>query len=195
MGKPFSDLEKRAFAILAGGGDPAQSNDSDVRNFWIWKLNPTNADHNLPAASERPTGRKLDTIAIEPFAGLPVPGLFANASMSQRTAAAAAAGIKTACGQKTLATGESALWIGRFTPAKVYYRTGAAATSIERTSRITKRTYKSYYEAADEGYSLPFGKVTSTDTIAERQSAIATAIQAAVTDANLISFSPEVFRA
>jgi hypothetical protein len=115
--------------------------------------------------------------------------------MSQRTAAAAAAGIKTACGQKTLATGESALWIGRFTPAKVYYRTGAAATSIERTSRITKRTYKSYYEAADEGYSLPFGKVTSTDTIAERQSAIATAIQAAVTDANLISFSPEVFRA
>jgi hypothetical protein len=84
--------------------------------------------------------------------------------------------------------------LGRFKPAKVYYRTGAAADSISRTSRITGRTYKSYYTGSDEGYTAPFGKVNTADTEVERRTAIKAAIVAADTTANLISFTPEKYR-
>jgi hypothetical protein len=70
MGKPYSDLEKRAIAILSGGGDPATSQDQELAKYWKWRLNPSATSHDLPEASIRDTGRKLDDVAIEPFGGV-----------------------------------------------------------------------------------------------------------------------------
>jgi hypothetical protein len=81
--------------------------------------------------------------------------------------------------------------LGKFKPARVYARTGAAATSADRTSRITGRKYKSYYQESDEGYSAPFGKKAATDTQAERQQEIKIEVQSIVDTINLITFTPE----
>jgi len=189
MGKRCGDLEKRALAVLAGGGNPANSQDEELRNYWTWRINPSDNSHNLPAASERPTGRKLDEVAIEPFNIDLVADLFVKVNISQRSNGAAATAVKTACGFKTLTATQKALRVDRFKPARVYWRTGDATNSVVRTSRITKRSYKSYYSAGDEGFSVPFGKV-GTDSIVERQAAI----RAALAGINLITFSPEIYR-
>ena len=84
--------------------------------------------------------------------------------------------------------------MARFTPAKVYWRKGAATTPITRTSRITGRKYKSYYEANDEGFTAPFGEKTANDTVTERQQAIRAAIQTETSTIDLLSFSPEKAR-
>lgn len=190
MGKPYSDLEKRALAVLAGGGNPATSQDEELRNYWQWRVNPRDSSHNLPEASTRTAGRKLDTVAIEPFSITLITNLFAAVTISQRTNNAAVAAVKTACGFRALAAEQKSLPIKRFTPARVYWRTGEAATSANRTSRITKRNYKSYYAAGDEGYSAPFGKV-GTDSVDQRQVAIAAALGNTI---QRITFSPEKYR-
>lgn len=196
MGKPYSDLEKRAFALLAGGGNPANTQDEELRNYWTWKLNPRDNSHDLPTASQRSTNRKLNSVAIEPFAGMPFPDLFAKVSISKRSDTATSGAIRTAVGFVSLTDGtnntklQKSITLGRFIPARVYWRTGEAASPVARTSRITKRPYKSYYSAGDEGYSAPFGKV-GTDTLVQRQTAIKTALGTAI---NLVTFSPEKYR-
>ena len=193
MGKPFSDLEKRAFTILANGGDPAASQDSELASYWRWRINPSLNSHDLPAASERPDGRKLDDVYINPF-GVDMPtGVFAKVSASQRALTYAQAGLKTALQHTTLAATETGFKLGNFKPAKVYLRTGAAATSLSRTSRITGREYKSYYAREDEGYTYPFGQNNDAETLSDRQSEIRTAILAQDSTINLISFSPEKY--
>lgn len=188
MGKRFGDLERRALAVLAGGGNPANSVDEELKKYWTWRINPSDSSHNLPAASERPTGRKKTPVYLTPF-GKDVPDtiLFA-ASISQRSNTARTSQDLTnaVLGYEALGTKTDVSSPG-FRPARVYYRTGDAANSISRTSRITGRIYKTYYTAADQGYSAPFGKV-GTNTQGERQSAIRTAIGA---DINLITFSSE----
>ena len=194
MGKPFSDLEKRVIAILAGGGNPLQSNDQEVVKYWNWKINPTAASHDLPTTSIRASGRKTDEVNILPFtASLPA-SQFAKATFSKRAQTGIAGGVKTALAHKTVGENDSAIWLGKFKPAKVYYRTGAAENSVARTSRITGRSYKSYYTGSDEGFTAPFGKVNSTDTQLQRQVAIKAAIISADATVNLISFTPEKFR-
>lgn len=196
MAKPFSDLEKRAIALVAVMPDYNQWPDEELRNYWKWKIRADKSSHNLPPASERPNGRKLDKVAIEPFAGMPVDNLFAKVSISKRSNTAAGAPLKTALGFKTLTDGsantpvQKSITLGKFKPARVYWRTGAAESSITRPpSRITGRVYKSYYSATDEGYTAPFGKV-GTDTLVARQKAIITALE----NINLITFSPEIYR-
>lgn len=193
MGKPYSDLEKRAIAILAGGGNPATSQDQVVARYWQWKINPSNANHRLPATSKRPNNRKKDEVALYPFALELAAGVFAQAMISKRAKAALGTN-NTVCGHQTPSTGQQVLQLGNYKPAYVYWRTGAATDSADRTSRITGRTYKSYYTATDEGYMAPFGKNGAGPGIseAERQQAI----QAALTNTNinLITFTPEKYR-
>lgn len=195
MGKPYSDLEKRAIAILAGGGNPATSQDEAVKKYWTWKINPSAASHDLPAASTRTTNRKKDPKSILPFGIVLNAGLFATVQISKRSATAAeAAGILDDCQYKTLASTDQSLKLKSFRPAQVYWRTGEAATSAERTSRITGRKYKSYYTGTDEGFVAPFGRNTGTDTEAVRQKAIKTALAAGSVKPNLVAFLPEIYR-
>lgn len=190
MGKPYSDLEKRAIAILAGGGNPATSADKEVANYWQWKINPTASNHDLPATSTRTAGRKLEAVGINPFQfSLPV-SVFARVTISER-AKAFAASFKTELGHDDLTGTNLAYPLGKFRPAKVYARKGASETSSERISRITGRRYKSYYAGSDEGFTAPFGEKTIGDDQFERQLVIRSAILASDTTINLITFSPE----
>lgn len=192
MAKRFGDLEKRALAILANGGNPANSQDTALRNYWNWKINPSSAAHNLPAGSERPNGRKKNPVYLEPFAiDLPA-GIIAKVTISQRSDTVANAAIKSACGLALLGSA-TGLGLKGYTPARVYWRTGEATTSAPRTSRITNQPYKSFYTGTDEGYSVPFGR-SGTQTLAQRQAAIKTAIAPAGSPINLITFSPEKYR-
>lgn len=191
MGKPFSDLEKRAYAILANGGDPAQSQDQELAKYWRWRINPSLDSHDLPTASERPNGRKLDEVAIIPF-GIDLPvNQYAKTTISKRSSTFISSGVKTALQIKDIVADTTAYRLARFRPAKVYARTGAAENPEERTSRITGRKYKSYYAAADQGYTMPFGSTEAASTVAERQAAISAAIKTQDATIDLITFSPE----
>ena len=195
MGKPFSDLEKRAFAILANGGDPSQSLDSALANYWRWRVNPSAASRDLPDASTRTQGRKLDDVAIRPF-GINLPtNTFAKVTISQRSKAWASTELATVYQHVTPTDAQMALRLGRFSPARVYARTGAAGTPIPRTSRITEREYKTYYDRADQGYSIPFGETADPNGVQNRQTAITEALQTEGRAIELISFSPEKVRA
>ncbi|WP_009632445.1 hypothetical protein [Synechocystis sp. PCC 7509] len=196
MGKRFGDLEKQALAILAGGGDPATSLDEGLKKFWAWKINPSAASHNLPAVSERPNGRETLEIHLKPFAATLPANVFATVTLSKRSDTAGGNAIKTACGLTVPTVGtDIGLKLKNFTPARVYWRVGRAASSSDRISRITGRSYKSYYAAADEGFSMPFGK-KGTDDLESRQVEIETAVEelAGVGANGLITFSPEKYR-
>lgn len=190
MGKPYSDLEKRALAILANGGNPAQSQDTAVANYWQWKINPSSAAHNLPETSTRTTDRKKDAVALNPFGATLATGVFAKAQITKRTNNALPAGVKTACAYQTVANNQQALRLRGYSPAYVYWRTGEATTSATRTSRITRKPYKSYYAPEDQGYLAPFGQSAAGDTEGERQKVI----KSAFTNINLITFTPEKYR-
>lgn len=191
MAKPFGDLEKRAIAILAAGGDPATSADTALANYWKWKLNPSANSHDLPAASERPNGRKLQDIALVPF-GIDLPtGQYARTTISERSFDFASQGILDELMLESIDVNTVAYRLARFRPAKVYARTGAAETSVERTSRITGRAYKTYYAASDEGFTMPYGNTATPSTPTERQAVITAAIQALDTTVDLITYTPE----
>lgn len=195
MGRPFSDLEKRAFTILANGGDPAQSLDTELASYWAWRINPSLESHDLSAASTRITGRKLQETGINPF-GMDLPAnTFAKATLTKRTQDFITAPLKTALQHNDLAPTTTAYRLARFRPARVYARTGAADTPTERTSRITGRKYKTYYTQADEGYSMPYGQNADGDTDRQRQTAITAAIKTQDTTVDLISYSPEKLKA
>lgn len=191
MGKPFSDLEKRAFAILANNGDPTQSKDKELAEYWKWRLDPTLASHDLPAASERPNSRKLQQVALVPF-GIDLPtNQYAKTTISKRSFDFASSGVLDDLALESVDADTIAYRLARFRPAIVYARTGAADVTVSRTSRITGRKYKSYYAAADEGYTMPFGKKVAADTVTERQAAIRAALEAKTETIDLITFSPE----
>ena len=194
MAKPYSDLEKQALAIIRGGGNPATSADEGLANYWKWRLNPDDSSHDLPAASTRTDGRKLDFVAIIPFASLPVATQKAKVTISQRAIAAVPADVKTAAALALASEEPTALQLAKFKPARVYFRLGAATTPTERISRITKRKYKTAYAPTDQGYSLPFGKKTATDTLVSTQADIRTAFGTGAAAPKLITFSPEVYR-
>lgn len=196
MGKPFSDLEKQALAIIRGGGDPSQSRDEAVAKYWTWRMNPASSAHKLSDASIRKTGRKLDYIAITPFANLGVADLDVRVTISQRSLAKVDGTFKTALGAETGADAVGALPLGKFNPAKVYFRLGAAASPVSPApvSRITGRRYNTVYASGDEGYSIPFGKITATSTQTERQNALKTLLSTGTGAAQLITFTPEKYR-
>lgn len=192
MAKPFSDLERQAIAILANGGNPATSQDTALARYWQWKINPSSNAHDLPAESTRTTGRKKDSVALLPFGVDLNASIFARALLTKRTNAALPAGVKTACGYKTASATDQVLKLRSYNPAYVYWRTGEAATSADRISRITGRSYKSYYARQDEGFLAPFGRNTATDSENDRQRVIRAAFGA--TPPNLITFTPEKYR-
>lgn len=191
MAKPYSDLEKRAIALLANGGNPAQSQDTAVARYWQWYTNPANANHKLPTASKRPNDRKKDAVYLRIFSKDLAVTTFAHVQITKRTNTAMPSGVKTACNYHTLGTNDEGIGLKGFKPAYVYWRTGEATTSADRTSRVTGRTYKSYYAAADQGYLAPFGKY-GTDTEGDRQRAIKAAFGA--TPPNLLTFTREKYR-
>lgn len=192
MPKPFSDLEKRAIAILANGGNPATSQDTALARYWQWKINPSSNAHNLPEQSTRTANRKKDALALLPFGVDLNASIFARALITKRTNTALPAGVKTACAYQTATVTDQVLRLRGFNPAYVYWRTGEAATSAPRTSRITGRSYKSYFTATDEGYLAPFGRNTATDSENDRQRAIKAAFGA--NPPNLLTFLPEKYR-
>lgn len=195
MAKRFGDLEKRALAILANGGNPATSQDEALRNYWAWKINPSAPSHNLPSTSERPQGRQTTPVYIKPFSVGLAANIFVKVTVSKRSDTAAGDAVKTACGLVTLGDSDTGLPLKGFVPARVYWRSGRAATSTDRTSRITNQPYKSYYTATDEGFSVPYG-AKGTDSIAKRQTDIKVPVKA-LTDVGpdaLITFSPEKYR-
>lgn len=194
MGKPYSDLEKQALAIIRGGGNPANSADQGLANYWKWRLDPSDSSHDLLDASTRKTGRKLDYIAVKPFATLPVATQYAKVTISQRSLAGMPTNFKPIAAFKDLTEEPTALSLGGFKPAKVYFRKATGTTEQARTSRITKRKYKTSYTSGDQGYSVPFGKVGTTADPLGAQQAIAAFLTAPTPGYTLVTFSPEVFR-
>lgn len=192
MGKPFSDLEKQVIAILSGGGDPLQSQNEAVRKYWEWRLNPSSTAHDLPESSTRTSGRQLDDVAIVPFSTTLGANNYAKVTISQRSMAFYDS-VKGILGHQTLADTDVAFRLGKFTPAKVYARTGAAAESTARTSRITGRKYKTRYAGTDQGYSAPFGAGTANENFYNRQQLVEEEVQKLDATINLISFSPEKY--
>lgn len=195
MGKAYSDLEQRALAVLAGGGDPAASQDQALSNYWKWRVNPLAPSHNLPAASERPAGRKLIDVTITPF-GLPstvdalIKTTISIRSQEFFTSRFATLGI-------SLITGETTgipLRLNGYKPARVYARTGAGTSGVPRISRITGRRYKSYFTETDQGYSAPFGKKAAASTEAGQQADIKGSFTGANNTVGLVTFTPEKFK-
>ncbi len=195
MAKRFGDLEKRALAILANGGNPATSQDEALRNYWAWKINPSAASHNLPSTSERPKGRQTTPVYIKPFSVGLSATIFAKVTISKRSDTAAGAALKTECGIVPLGENDTGLALKGFVPARVYWRTGRAESSTDRISRITNQPYKSYYAAVDEGFSAPYG-AKGADSIAKRRTDIKVPVKAlaGVGPDALITFSPEKYR-
>ncbi len=193
MGKPFSDLDKQVYAILAGGGDPLQSQNEAVRKYWEWKLNPSANSHDLPTSSTRTAGRKLTDVAITPFDIELDAGIFARVTISERSNTFYTDKLSD-LGITAISATTKAYSLGKFTPAKVYARTGASETSTERTSRITGRKYKTYYTSTDEGFSAPFGQKTAGDRESERQSALLPIVKGIADTIELVSFTPEKAR-
>lgn len=194
MAKPYSDLEKQVLAILTSGGNPANSENKDVANYWAWKINPASSAHDLDGDSIRGTNRQLDVIVLIPFTTLPVASLKAKETISGRALLAATSKGLDKFGIAALAADSGAVFLGKFKPAKVYWRTGASAEAKPRTSRITRRKYKTRYAATDEGYSVPIGKGTGGTNFLARSTALTADLIAGQAVRPLISFSPEVFR-
>lgn len=191
MGRPFSDLEKQALRLLAGGGNPLTGNDEELKKYWQWRINPAAPSRRLPAESSRATGRQTNEVGITPFGFELAASQVARVTISQRLAAFYNA-EKDELGLKTL----SATVIGiplEFTPAKIYARRGAATTPREETSRITGRKYKTKFSPTDEGFTAPFGSKTSGDSIAVRQAALALKI-GAFSGVGIVTFTPERFK-
>ncbi len=198
MGKRFGDLEKQALAILANGGNPATSQNTALANYWQWRINPSAPSHNLPELSERPNGRQTMPVYLKPFSVNLAAAIFAKVTISERSDTAAGTTVKAACELSTdplTPTTNIGLAIKGFKPARVYWRTGRADSSTDRTSRITREDYKSYYAAGDQGFSVPFG-AKSGDSLATRQNDIKEAVKAlsGVGPKALITFSPEKYR-
>jgi hypothetical protein len=191
MGKPFSDLEKQALRLLAGGGDPLTGNDEELRKYWKWRINPADSSHDLPDASTRTTGRQTNEIGITPFGMDLAVNQYARVIISQRSAAFYDS-KKSELGHKII----NATNIGiplEFTPAKIYARRGASATPTQKISRITGRKYKTKFSPSDEGFSAPFGIKTAGESIAVRQAVLATEI-GALASVGLVTFTPERFK-
>jgi hypothetical protein len=62
----FGRLMDKAVSVLASGGDPSASTDSEVKHFWNWRKDPSGEKHKLPAASTR-TGKARKTVMIGLF--------------------------------------------------------------------------------------------------------------------------------
>jgi hypothetical protein len=192
MGKPYSDLEKRALAVLAGGGDPAASRDLGLANYWKWRINPLDDSHDLPSASERSSGRKLLEVTLKPFGLDNTVDALIKTTISTRSSEffASRFGIFGIDLVDSSTTGIP-LRLNGYKPARVYGRSGAGASAASRISRITKRKYKSYFSESDQGYSSPFGKIAGTSTQAERQTDIKTTLLAGSSTLGLVTFTPE----
>jgi hypothetical protein len=104
-------------------------------------------------------------------------------------------------GLNWLATNESASMISGFEPAKLIVRTGAGATAITKTSRITRRRYKTRFQSSDQGYVVPFGtsKVAGNfrlfDTVANAIKALAPiqALRSVSIRNEIIKTEPDLF--
>lgn len=194
MGKPFSDLEKRAFTILSNGGDPAQSLDRELASYWRWRLDPSAASHDLPQESIRTNDRKLRDVAIRPFDLDLGNDVFVRTTISERSYAAIGDGTKATLNIQDIAATTTAYRLARYTPPKVYWRTGGGDRPLPRTSRITGRKYTTYFQRSDPGYTAPFGKAAGAERVSARQALIRAALQPAEGTLDLISFSPEKAR-
>ena len=191
MGKPFSDLEKQALRLLAGGGNPLTGNDEELKKYWKWRINPGDPSHDLPNESTRTAGRQLSEIAITPFGMDLAANQYARVTISIRSAEFYDA-KKAELGHKVL----NATNIGiplNFVPAKIYARKGEGATPLPKTSRITGRKYKTRFTPSDQGFTAPFGAKTAGDSIAVRQSVLATEI-GGISTVGLVTFTPEKFK-
>jgi hypothetical protein len=191
MGKPFSDLEKQALRLLAGGGDPLTGNDEELKKYWRWRINPGDPSHDLPDTSTRTVGRELVEIGITPFGLDLAAGQAARVTISTRSKDFYDP-KKSELGHKVL----SATVIGiplDFRPAKVYARKGAAETPQSKTSRITGRKYKTKFVSGDQGFTSPFGLKVAGESIAVRQAALATEI-GSIGTVGLVTFTPERFK-
>jgi hypothetical protein len=191
MGKPFSDLEKQALRLLAGGGNPLTGNDEELKKYWKWRINPGDVSHNLPDASTRTVGRQLNEIGIIPFGLDLATNQVAKTTVSQRSQTFYAS-KKSELGHKTLGGTTIAIPLD-FIPAKIYARQSTATAPRQETSRITGRKYKTKFTSANQGFSAPFGLKTAGDEIAARQLALAVAIRE-LQDVQLVTFTPERFK-
>lgn len=191
MGKPFSDLEKQALRLIAGGGNPLTGNDEELKKYWQWRINPAAPSHDLPEASSRATGRTLVDIGIIPFGFDLAASQVAKATISQRSKAFYN-GEKEELGHKTIS--ETVIGIPlEFKPAKIYARRGAATTPREERSRITGRKYKTKFSPTDQGFTAPFGVKTAGEEISDRQRALAIKIYA-IEGVGIVTFTPERFK-
>jgi hypothetical protein len=191
MGKPFSDLEKQALRLLAGGGNPLTGNDDQLKKYWKWRINPGDPSHNLPTESTRTVGRQLNEIGIIPFGLDLATNQVAKTTVSQRSQTFYAS-KKSELGHKTL--GGTTITIPLdFIPARIYARQSTATAPREETSRITGRKYKTKFTSANQGFSAPFGLKTAGDEIAARQLALAVEIRG-LQDVQLVTFTPERFK-
>lgn len=192
MSRRFGDLEARLLSFLAGGGNVANIQEEDLKNYAEWKFNVGGRKRLLPEASTR-NREGLKYAIIDPF-GSNTANLTVLATVSERARvwlAGQSTALKTAVGWKAIPAADAPnqpRFINGFTAARAVIRQKSSANT-ERTSRITGKIYKSRAGSSQQGYSIPFGSVSDSDEIGQSR-----AIQAAVPDTNFsVSFLPEKF--
>jgi hypothetical protein len=156
MSERFSRLNEDVLETFARGGNPNTLPATDsARAYWEWKTNQRPNDKKLPAASSR-TNREPKLVIVQPF-GYAV-GELAKVRISKRSAEYAVGVNGLVPALNWVATNEVASVLGGFEPAKLIVRTGGSNTTTEKTSRITRRTYKTRFQSSDQGYVMPFGR-------------------------------------
>jgi hypothetical protein len=179
----FADLERQLLALYEGGGKPENlPADNYLRKYAEWRTNLNSPARDLPEASTRDR-LGLVGVIVRPFA-FPGNDQETVVSMSRRAvnwvrslnneqknsfAFVAPPTAADALAKLQIRTG--------YVPSQAIIREKIAPTSRpnEKRSRITGLKYKTRSDSNQQGYVVPYGRISATDTEVERKAAIKTA--------------------
>lgn len=193
MPKRFNNLQA-ALRFLKTPGAPEGSEVPDapagtvLRKFQDYKAGKVDLDY--PRASASLPG-SLNLVKIKPF-GYPAADTtsviveISNRSSGQFSTVGLS---EAALGIAALAqSGETAIKLVGFKPAKAVARNVTGTTPQTKTSKLTGLPYKS---KASASYTFPIGRTTSNPSFSEQKGAIIALIEA--TPSRSVSFVPEKF--
>jgi hypothetical protein len=180
MAKRFSRLEAEALSILKAGGNPAESSDTRVKNYWLWKNESDQTRHQLLPGAHRIKGSLVQVI-VKPF-GSQVTTHTVYADISHRAyVATRPTGITTAVlGWQAIPAADATQPEFRkgYKPAQAFFRQLLSSPVEVPASRITRRPYKTRSQSEQQGYVFPFGKTGSLTAQGAVEETIVTALVA-----------------
>ena len=159
-----------------------------LRKFQDYKAGKVDLDY--PRASASLPG-SLNLVKIKPFGYPAADTTSAIVEISNRSAGQySTVGLsEAALGIAQLApSGETAIKLAGFKPAKAVARNVTGTTAQSKTSKLTGLPYKS---KASASYTFPLGRTTSNPSFSEQKGAIIALIEQ--TPSRSVSFVPEKF--